>query len=526
MNIRYKLHKNTILKYFLISALIFSPSLFFHSRQIFLFYPVEIFFYMFILNFLEDFNRIIYFLLNLIILSVTLFFTVYGILTGSEIGPQILASVFETNPKEAVEFSSSLFFQKFVAIYLLLIAVSIYLLSIKKDSKKIYKDRRVLLASIPFIFIFSAHTYKDYNSYPQIIIQEGIKYFDTVSEGNQKYKSLKYSFEGEVNNTKQSNFILIIGETARKASYSLYGYERDTNPLLSNSRDNLILFNQAISASSLTRTSVPSLLSTLAIKSWDNIYSYPSLIKIINSQNYHTNVISNQTIHSVNDIFINTILRESKNMVFLEEENNNYFNKLFYDKDLLPYLQKTIMNKEKTNFTILHLSGSHFRYDLKYPQEYNYFKTGSNIDKYDNSIRYTDSLLYEVKQMIKKQKEPYVVLYVSDHGECLNDFGSGLYGHGMTKDVTIFELEIPFILFYNDAFAKTHRDDIKFLKQNVDKKISHDNVSHTILDILGIYPKTYEQSYALSSENFKENERFIHHTTGKIVKFKDVKFRE
>ncbi len=528
-SIKFLIKKNYILRYAFISAIIFSPSLFFHSKQVILLYPVEIFFYMFVLNALENFNRKIYFILNVLLISISLFFTSYGIIFGTEIGPQVLASVLETNPKEALEFSSSILFKKFILIYILIWIIGVYLLSIKTDTKfQLYKHKNILISFIPFFLIFSFHTYKGYHYYPEIIIKEGYKYFINVKAGDEKYKKLKYSFNGEVNKTKESNFILIIGEASRRASYGLYGYEIDTTPLLSSSKKNFILFNNAISAACVTRVSVPSLLSISPVKEWNNVYNYPSIIKILNSQNFYTTTISNQTVHSVNDIFINTILRESNNTIFLEELNNNYFDTNFYDKDLLPYLNTIIEKQTKlNNFIVLHLAGSHFRYDYRYPKEETYFKNDSNIDKYNNSIRHTDFVLNQIKKRIEKTQEPYAVLYTSDHGECLSDYGSGLYGHSMTKRPTKFEVEIPFIFFYNSAFEKIHQEGMKLLKKHMNSKISLDNISHTILDLLGVYPKKYDENYALSSDNFKENERFIKlDGYDDSIKFSELKLRK
>lgn len=50
-----------------------------------------------------------------------------------------------------------------------------------------------------------------------------------------------------VSNTGIDNYVLVIGESERKANMSIYGYGRETTPALEAQRKNLLLFSQAIS---------------------------------------------------------------------------------------------------------------------------------------------------------------------------------------------------------------------------------------------------------------------------------------
>jgi len=509
------------MRYLLIAFLIFSPSLFFHSRQVFLLFPVEIFFYALFIEYLEKKSRILFVALNISFLLFSLLFSTYGILTGVEVGYQVLTSTFETNRFEIIEFINSPFFIKYILIYLLLFSLGVYLILNKTNSsKKISNFRYTPALTVVFIAVFVFHTYKEFNAYPQNVFQMLYKYFFTMKKSIDTFNSQNYHFKGDINSSKQTNIILVIGEASRKASYSLYGYERETNPLLKNKE--LILFKDAVSSSRATRISVPSMLSLAPIQKLKTMFEYPTMIKVFNDINYTTYTISNQTVHLSYDVFIDVVLGDSQHKTYLElEKNNKYFDKKIYDIELLPYIKKAVEDNSGKKFIIVHLAGSHYRYDFRYPKQFNIFKNGKQKDFYDNSIVQTDFVLAKIKEMIDLEKKPYLLFYASDHGEYVGDFGDDVYGHGIKPTPTKFETQIPFIFSYNKAFKNSHKEQITLLKSKTDKKVSLDNVSHTILSLCGIYPKEYDKSYDLSSKSFIEHQRYF-----TVYSMKDVKSYE
>ncbi|MDE6451449.1 MAG: phosphoethanolamine transferase domain-containing protein, partial [Odoribacter sp.] len=66
-------------------------------------------------------------------------------------------------------------------------------------------------------------------------------------------------------------YALVIGEAGRAANWSLWGYERTTNPLLSRQRG-LVLYKDAITQANATHKSVPMILSAADAGNFDIIY--------------------------------------------------------------------------------------------------------------------------------------------------------------------------------------------------------------------------------------------------------------
>ena len=93
-------------------------------------------------------------------------------------------------------------------------------------------------------------------------------------------------------------------------------------------------------------------------------------------------------------------------------------------------------------FVVLHQSGSHGpAYYERYPPEFEYFKPicksvdlgkcthDELVNAYDNTILYEDYFLSRVIGVLKQlQDTAALLIYVSDHGESLGEYGMYLHG--------------------------------------------------------------------------------------------------
>jgi len=116
--------------------------------------------------------------------------------------------------------------------------------------------------------------------------------------------------------------------------------------------------------------------------------------------------------------------------------------------------------------------GSHVKYAMQYPEKERFFDTSDEmIDTYNDSIRYSDKVIQQAVDIAMKLKYPGFVLYVSDHGENLNDYKDGNFGHG-TRDFTRFEFEIP-VSGAQIALGRSKSiwQEILVIQFNMDKKI-------------------------------------------------------
>ena len=85
---------------------------------------------------------------------------------------------------------------------------------------------------------------------------------------------------------------MVIGESARSASWSLYGYARPTTPQVAACLDKAgglgVCVPDALAAGRLTMNSVPSLLSPAPAKDFLDYCSTPSVIQVFRAAGYRT----------------------------------------------------------------------------------------------------------------------------------------------------------------------------------------------------------------------------------------------
>ncbi|WP_293893306.1 phosphoethanolamine--lipid A transferase EptA [Flavobacterium sp.] len=285
-----------------------------------------------------------------------------------------------------------------------------------------------------------------------------------------------------IKDNKKSVVVLVIGESARSQNFSLYGYKKNTNPLLSKT-PNLFHFN-ANSCATYTTAGVKGILEH---KNTDDLY------EILPNYLYRNNVevIWRTTNWGEPPVHIKNYQKREVLMPNCKGEGCDY------DEILLTGLKEQILASKKNKILIvLHTSTSHGpTYSKKYPPQFETFKPVCNsvelgkcsqtelINAYDNTIVYTDYILSKVIENLKQLKEyNSAMIFVSDHGESLGE--NNLYMHGLPMSIAPKEqYEIPFIVWVSDS--------TKQLKPN--KILSQNYVFHSVLNFLGIQSPIYNE---------------------------------
>lgn len=477
-------------------------------------------------------HRLAFYVLLSLALLFAFAFSGFHLLTDRKIGYNVLASTYETNPRELFEFVTSGFFIKLsansLAVYLIVFVFVTSNTYLTPDALRFLANRKsaavaLLLSALGCSYVSLSYDFD--NFYPARTISKNYKYFAESYSVAKEYKQKAYRFHGDTDRRTKSNFILVIGEANRKASMSIYGGDADTTPELEKLKtlnpDNVLFFSDAISASAFTRVSVPSMLSAATAREYLQLAEYPSIIRILESVDFSTAVLSNQEKRSYYNDLITALFEEADTLDFFGWRNRGY------DENLIPELSRYLdMENTESQFVALHLSGSHYDYRRRYPDSRSYFRPKTTENAYKDSIRYTDYVLSEFINQIMSQPEPYVMLYVSDHGEYVNDLNDGLYGHDM-RNLTRFEAEIPFIVVFNAAFAALHHDQVEILRQRTEEPVSHDNVSHLIMGMLGVEDKNfYKPSLDPSAQEFVGYERYFIDQDLDINLYSEIEFSD
>jgi heptose-I-phosphate ethanolaminephosphotransferase len=296
----------------------------------------------------------------------------------------------------------------------------------------------------------------------------------------------------------QSNIetiVFVIGESSRPQNWSLYGYNKETTPNLGK-QAGLFKFNQICTTAPYTSFAVPSMLSLEPISDWDAIASTKSLVSIYRAAGYMTYWLSVQEVDSFGGIIP---------QIAAEAQYRQYFERS-YDGALISEYEE-ILNKSDTQkkAIFIHVKGSHFEYSRRYPENFDKFKPSTDNFKdkitaeYDNSILYTDWLLSTIIDQLKSSKKPSVLFYSSDHGENMMDDSRGLLGHGIGNK---YDLPVSAFIWASDNVSSQQSLKLLKLKERESQKISISSLSHTLLNITGVFTSRYKSSEDLLSDDF------------------------
>ena len=416
------------------------------------------------------------------------FVNTYGVI----IDETMIGNVLNTNYEE-----SSSFFSFGLVLYVILIGIipSILLFKIKFVRVKPKKFLiHIFLTLIVLVFIAFANAsnwlWIDKNSktlgglaMPWSYAVNISLFYKHKSEKNEKEILLP---NATIKNTEKSVFVLVIGESARSENFSLYGYKKETNPLLSKI-ENVHHYN----AQSCATYTTAGLKCILEHKDTGDLYEilpnylFRNDVEVIwRSTNW-----GEPPVH-VKNFDNKEALREN-----CEGESCEF------DEILLKGLTEQVLASKKDKIlVVLHTSTSHGpTYFKKYPAQFEKFSPVCKsvelanctqeelINAYDNTIVYTDYILATLIDDLK-HLEGYnsSMIFISDHGESLGE--NNLYMHGIPASIAPKEqLDIPFIVWLSDDSRK--------LKDS--QEYSQHNIFHSVLDFLAVDSPIYDSNMSI-----------------------------
>ena len=331
-----------------------------------------------------------------------------------------------------------------------------------------------------------------------------------ASEYFESYKSQMYKRVERIsiaNSNSIGKIVIVLGESSQRGHMQIYGYSRDTNPLLSHfSNQNLLVFDDVVSPHAQTTFSVRKIFTFSHYenerdKPW---YQQTNLIPIMEKSGYMTLWISNQQQIAVNGNSVGEIANLSQKSIFVSNDSRGF------DERVLSPLQKELLQNQQ-QFFVIHLMGAHGWYGDRYPNNFTKFDT-LDIDQksraialYDNAILYNDYVLNEIFKRFSFSDS--LVIYISDHGEEVYE-GGEFAGHVDTR-INRFMVEIPMLVYVSDIFIQKHPKIYEKLKNSVHRSYMGDDLIHTILDIAGIQTPDFDPTRSIVNEKFNDQRQRI-----------------
>lgn len=333
-----------------------------------------------------------------------------------------------------------------------------------------------------------------------------------IDQRNYLKESATFTYEALLNDTTSTRkvYVLVIGETSRADNWGLYGYERNTTPLLAKDTS-LVVFDDVITQSNTTHKSVSIMLTASSAEDYDEVYHQKSIVTAFKEAGFTTVFLSNQ---SPNHSFVDYYAREadySRYYRFFNERTNHY------DEDMLPELQEYIYSTSDNLFIVLHTYGSHFNYSERYPAADAIFKPDQvtkirkeerekMVNAYDNTIVATDRFLHQVFSILEESKACSFVLYASDHGEDLLDDKRNRFLHA-SPTPTYYQLRIPMLLWFTSAYKDFFPETYALAMSNQATPVTTNVIFHTLLDAAHIDSPYLREERSLVNKELLQTER-------------------
>lgn len=295
---------------------------------------------------------------------------------------------------------------------------------------------------------------------------------------------------GQFKNQTKQVVVLVIGETARAANFSLYGYEKNTNPQLARQK-NLLVLNNAKSCTTYTTGSIACMLA--ANEGSQDAETLPTYLN-----RHGVDVIWRTNNWGEPPIDVTSYIEAGQ----LRSQCEGHGCK--YDEVLLTGLEQQIRGSDKQKiFVVLHTKGSHGpSYYTRYPPEFEQFTpvckkeeiskcTSEELtNAYDNTLLFADHFLTKTMSILASLQDiPATLIYVSDHGESLGEHGLYLHGTPYTFAPDV-QKDIPFLIWQSESEFKAKNVKLAQLQQQ--NEYGHYHVFHTIIGALGFDSPIYE----------------------------------
>jgi len=323
----------------------------------------------------------------------------------------------------------------------------------------------------------------------------------------------KIPYHARRDSSAEEVHVLIVGESARRNSWSVYGYERATTPYLERIKGEAIVLARARADANLTQLAVPMILTGIAPENLATTNVHGNLFDAAREAGYVTSWLVNQDIEVSTSIGIT-----ADHLDYPPDMRPGLFGRHTPDDVLLPLYRRELARAGQPRLIGMHIMESHWEYYRRYPPSFQRFGHANQlnsmsilasggsagaaiIDAYDNSTLYADWFIGQVIEAARALAVPVSVTFIPDHGESLSDFDAGIGGHGGPV-YSAAEFEIPAFVWVNAPYRSAHPREVAALESNAAKEIHSHDFFYTLADLMGITWPQAQPEHSLASERF------------------------
>ncbi|MBE0360466.1 phosphoethanolamine transferase [Pseudoalteromonas aliena] len=450
----------------------------------------------------------------LLIISSAVF---YGSLNyGVVFDYSMIQNTFETDSSEALSYLNP----QLIGFLLLFCALPVFILSkvkihFTRPHQEAISRIKLIVACCSLIALVVVNFYADYAAtgrnnrilkkeiIPFQYLSSSYKYMrDQLLYTNMEFKNIDATPTLIAPNTT-SVTVMVVGETARAKNFAYQGYKRNTNPYTQ--KYNVTYFKNVASCGTATAVSVPCMFSLQTQNNFDRLAADNQQNLIDLAQQAGSGVLwvdNNSGCKNVCTRVVNIDIPTTPSALC--------DGKYCFDEALLAPLKRKLANLSQANTVIvLHMMGSHGpTYFKRYPDKFKQFTPTCDrsdiqncsldelVNTYDNTIAYSDfvnALVIEQLEALPNNIDKQF-LYVSDHGESLGEAGAYLHGFPYSFAPST-QTHVPLYMWADEHNQRITNTCLANLDTTAAR--SHNNIFHTLLNLIGIKSKTYQASLDL-----------------------------
>jgi lipid A ethanolaminephosphotransferase len=303
-------------------------------------------------------------------------------------------------------------------------------------------------------------------------------------------------------------FVVVVGETARADHFALNGYARDTTPELA--RRGVLSYRDVHSCGTNTLASVPCMFSPLGKQGYESRKDdYENLVDVLQASGLAVLWLDNQA--GCKDVCTRVPNASAFDGLDAATKKALCDGDECLDDVMLENLDARIAalpaeRRAKGVVLVMHQMGSHgpAYYKRSAPDVKRFTpecktnalaECGHNelMNVYDNSIVQTDRFLARTIDWLKAQSKQYdpAMLYVSDHGESLGEYG--LFLHGVPYSFAPeAQKHVPMVTWFSDGMSERRKLSRSCMEAGLDAPLTHDNLYHTVLGVMDVNTPTYK----------------------------------
>ena len=289
----------------------------------------------------------------------------------------------------------------------------------------------------------------------------------------------------EVEFSQLPNAVIVLGESATRNNWHLYGYPRSTTP----SMDALCASGEAVCVKNVI-SAQPDTVSSLSVlltdvSEVDRMHGNWTLAEVYRRAGYRCVLISNQYSWGDSSSTLYRLFNGCEKRYSLSRE----FGDGVFDEKVVTLLQRELEVKDERPVAMfIHLGGMHYPVQHVIPDSEAFFTDAieaqhmmemsveqrDRFNRYDDAIRYEDKVLGMIVEELSRTRRASFMFFISDHGESPRSKNWRNF-----EDVDVYE--VPCIVWFSNEYRLCHAPLYDAVQQASCKPFTNDELTYGIV---------------------------------------------